>query len=86
MRVIQEQTTDEPQPIDPELKTDTKVWLHNECWCGGSPKALAKEIVEGKVTLRVEGQQLFKVNPDATQGQQDKIVNQNPLLELLRMI
>ena len=24
MRVIQEQTTDEPQPIDPELKTDVK--------------------------------------------------------------
>ena len=32
---------------------------------------LAKEIAEGKVTLRVEGQQLvLKVNPDATQGQQ----------------
>ena len=30
-----------------------------------------KEIAEGKVTLRVEGQQLvLKVNPDATQGQQ----------------
>jgi chemotaxis protein MotB len=72
MRVIQEQTTDEPQPIDPELKTDTKKFdSTTNADVEAVQKALAKEIAEGKVTLRVEGQQLvLKVNPDATQGQQ----------------
>ena len=72
MRVIQEQTTDEPQPIDPELKTDVKKFdSTTNSDIEAVEKTLAKEIAEGKVTLRVEGQQLvIKVNSEASQGQQ----------------
>lgn len=72
MRVIQEQTTDEPQPIDPELKTDVKkADFDTNSDIEAVQKTLAKEIAEGKVSLRVEGQQLVvKVNPEARQGQQ----------------
>jgi len=72
MRIIQEQTTDEPQPIDPELKTDVKKFdFETNSDIEAVQKTLAKEIAEGKVTLRVEGQQLVViVNPEANQGQQ----------------
>jgi chemotaxis protein MotB len=72
MQVIQEQTTDEPQPVDPELKTDVKKFdSDTNSDVEAVQKALAKEIAEGKVSLRVEGQQLVvKVNPEAKQGQQ----------------
>ena len=72
MRVIQEQTTDEPQPIDPELKTDIKKSdFDTNSDIEAVQKTLAKEIAEGKVSLRVEGQQLVvKVNPEARQGRQ----------------
>ena len=70
MDVIQEQTTNLEQPIDPELKTDTKTadFVTNSD-VESVQNALAKEIAEGKVSVRVEDNKLVvDVASEATSG------------------
>ena len=68
--VSEEQSTDEPQPEDPELKTTTK----KEKFKLNSDKeklskALAKEIAEGKVDLQIRDNKLIvKMKADAVTG------------------
>ncbi|MDB2533223.1 OmpA family protein [Porticoccaceae bacterium] len=71
MDVIQEQTTDEEPPIDPELKTDTKTAESpNNSDVESVQKALAKEIAEGKVSVRIEDNKLVvKVASEAKSGE-----------------
>ena len=70
MDVIQEQTTDEEQPIDPILKTTSK--KHDSDTNADVQvlqKALAKEIAEGKVSVRIENNKLVvKVESQAKTG------------------
>lgn len=70
MTVIQEQTTDDPQPRDPELKTDVKQHDYDtNSDIQAVQKALASEIAEGSVSVRIENQQLLvEVNSEATGG------------------
>ena len=70
MDVIQEQTTNLEQPIDPELKSDTKKadFVTNSD-VESVQNALAKEIAEGKVSVRVEDNKLVvDVASEATSG------------------
>ena len=68
--VSEEQSTDDPQPEDPELKTTTK----KEKFKLNSDKeklskALAKEIAEGKVDLQIRDNKLIvKMKADAMTG------------------
>jgi chemotaxis protein MotB len=70
MDVIQEQTTNLEQPIDPELKTDTKkADFATNSDVESVQNALAKEIAEGKVSVRVEDNKLIvDVASEATSG------------------
>ena len=70
MDVIQEQTTNLEQPIDPELKTDTKkADFATNSDVESVQNALAKEIAEGKVSVRVEDNKLVvDVASEATSG------------------
>lgn len=70
MQVIQEQTTDDPQPEDPELKTDVKQHDYDtNADIQAVQKALATEIAEGSVAVRIADQQLVvEVNSDAVSG------------------
>ena len=68
--VSEEQSTDDPQPEDPELKTTTK----KEKFKLNSDKeklskALAKEIAEGKIDLQIRDNKLIvKMKADAVSG------------------
>ena len=68
--VSEEQSTDDPQPEDPELKTTTK----KEKFKLNSDKeklsnALAKEIAEGKIDLQIRDNKLVvKMKADASSG------------------
>ena len=68
--VSEEQSTDEPQPEDPELKTTTKKEkskLNSDK--EKLSKALAKEIAEGKVDLQIRDNKLIvKMKADAVTG------------------
>ena len=70
MDVIQEQTTNLEQPIDPELKTDTKkADFATNSDVESVQNALAKEIAEGKVSVRAEDNKLIvDVASEATSG------------------
>ena len=70
MDVIQEQTTNLEQPVDPELKTDTKkADFATNSDVESVQNALAKEIAEGKVSVRVEDNKLIvDVASEATSG------------------
>ena len=70
MDVIQEQTTNLEQPIDPELKTDTKkADFATNSDVESVQNALAKEVAEGKVSVRVEDNKLIvDVASEATSG------------------
>jgi chemotaxis protein MotB len=70
MDVIQEQTTDAEQPIDPELKTDTKTAdFDTNSDVEVVQKLLASEIAEGKVSVTVENNKLVvKVESEAQSG------------------
>ncbi len=70
MKVLEEQTTDDPQPEDPILKTKVnKSDSPNNSDVDIVKKALAKEIAEGKVDLQVKNNKLVvKVNTDAVGG------------------
>jgi len=70
MDVIQEQTTDEEPPVDPELKTDTKTQdSDTNSDIQVLQKSLAVEIAEGKVSVRIEDNKLVvKVESEAKSG------------------
>jgi chemotaxis protein MotB len=70
MDVIQEQTTDEEPPVDPELKTDTKTQdSDTNSDIQVLQKSLAAEIAEGKVSVRIEDNILVvKVESQAKSG------------------
>ena len=70
MDVIQEQTTDEEPPVDPELKTDTKTQdSDTNSDIQVLQKSLAAEIAEGKVSVRIEDNKLVvKVESEAKSG------------------
>jgi len=72
MQVLQEQTTDDPQPEDPVLKTDVKQQDYDtNSDIKVVQKALASEIAEGSVSVRIADQQLVvAVNSDAVTGKQ----------------
>jgi len=72
MNVIQEQTTDEEQPIDPELKTDLKTAdSQTNADVEVLQKALAKEIAEGKVSVSIEDSKLVVKVASESQGGAD---------------
>ena len=72
MNVIQEQTTDEEQPIDPELKTDIKTAdSQTNADVEVLQKALAKEIAEGKVSVSIEDSKLIVKVASESQGGAD---------------
>jgi chemotaxis protein MotB len=70
MQVLQEQTTDDPQPQDPELRTDVKQHDYDtNSDIQVVQKALASEIAEGSVSVRIANQQLVvEVSTDAASG------------------
>ena len=70
LNVLEEQTTDDPQPEDPELKTDVgKSDSPNNADVESLQKALAKEIAEGTVDLQIKDNKLVvKVKTDASGG------------------
>ena len=72
MNVIQEQTTDEEQPIDPELKTDLKTAdSQTNADVEVLQKALAQEIAEGKVSVSIEDSKLVVKVASESQGGAD---------------
>ena len=72
LNVIQEQTTDEEQPIDPELKTDVKTAdSQTNADVEVLQKALAKEIAEGKVSVSIEDSKLVVKVASESQGGAD---------------
>ena len=72
LNVIQEQTTDEEQPIDPELKTDVKTAVsQTNADVEVLQKALAKEIAEGKVSVSIEDSKLVVKVASESQGGAD---------------
>jgi chemotaxis protein MotB len=79
MDVIQEQTTDEEPPIDPELKTDTKTAESpNNSDIESVQRALAKEIAEGKVSVRIEdNKRVVKVASEAKSGESGEASKNN---------
>jgi len=70
MQVLQEQTTDDPQPDDPELKTDVKQHDYDtNSDIQVVQRALASEIAEGSVSVRIANRQLVvEVSADAASG------------------
>ncbi len=70
LKVLEEQTTDDPQPEDPELKTDIgKADSPNNSDVEALKKALAKEIAEGAVDLQIKDNRLIvKVKTNASGG------------------
>ena len=89
MDVIQEQTTDEEQPIDPVLKDATKTQdSDTNADVQVLKKALAKEIAEGKVSVRIENNKLVVqveskaktgINGDVSESKAGARVAQNDL-------
>lgn len=74
MDIIQEQTTDLEQPVDPELKSDTKTAdFVNNSEVESVQNALAKEIAEGKVSVRVEDNKLVVSVVSETTGGEDGV-------------
>ena len=72
LNVIQEQTTDEEQPIDPELKTDLKTAdSQTNADVEVLQKALSKEIAEGKVSVSIEDSKLVVKVASESQGGAD---------------
>lgn len=72
LNVIQEQTTDEEQPIDPELKTDVKTAVsQTNADVEVLQKALSKEIAEGKVSVSIEDSKLVVKVASESQGGAD---------------
>ncbi len=71
MMVIQEQTTDVEQPVDPELKETTKTQdSDTNSDVETLKKTMAKEIAMGKVSVSVEDQKiLVKVISESTTGE-----------------
>ncbi len=68
--VSEEQSTDDPQPEDPELKTTTKKEKFKlNADKEKLSKALAKEIAEGKIDLQIRDNKLIvKMKADAVSG------------------
>ena len=76
MNVIQEQTTDDETPIDPELKTDLKTAdSQTNADVEVLQKALAKEIAEGKVSVSIEDRKLVVKVASESQGGTDGEAN-----------
>jgi chemotaxis protein MotB len=76
MNVIQEQTTDDETPIDPELKTDLKTAdSQTNADAEVLQKALAKEIAEGKVSVSIEDKKLVVKVASESQGGTDGEAN-----------
>ena len=76
MNVIQEQTTDDETPIDPELKTDLKTAdSQTNADAEVLQKALAKEIAEGKVSVSIEDRKLVVKVASESQGGTDGEAN-----------
>ena len=76
MNVIQEQTTDDETPIDPELKTDLKTAdSQTNADVEVLQKALAKEIAEGKVSVSIEDKKLVVKVASESQGGTDGEAN-----------
>ena len=76
MNVIQEQTTDDETPIDPELKTDLKTAdSQTNADVEVLQKALAKEIAEGKVSVSIENKKLVVKVASESQGGTDGEAN-----------
>jgi len=78
MNVIQEQTTDDEPPIDPELKTDLKkADSQTNADVEVLKKALAKEIAEGKVSVSIEDSKLVVKVASESQGGADGEANKS---------
>jgi chemotaxis protein MotB len=70
MKVIQEQTTEDEPPIDPELKSETKKYdSDTNSDMKVLSASLAAEIAEGKVSVRIDNNKLVvKVESQAKTG------------------